>query len=71
MKKTQNDRILAYLLKGKSLTPIGALSMFGCFRLASRIRDLKNEGWTIRTEFIKRNGKRYANYYMPDKREIK
>jgi hypothetical protein len=42
--KTQNEQILSYLEKGKSLTALDALKQFGCFRLAARIADLKQMG---------------------------
>ena len=32
------------LLSGGSITPLGALRDFGCYRLASRISDLKKRG---------------------------
>ena len=37
--KSQNERILAHLKKGKKITPLDALEKFGCFRLAARISD--------------------------------
>ena len=60
--KTQNERILNYLKKGKGLTPITALNKFGCFRLAARIADLRKDGHTIFTDTITKNGKSFANY---------
>jgi hypothetical protein len=45
--KTQNEQILSYLEKGKSLTALDALKQFGCFRLAARIADLKQMGKNI------------------------
>jgi hypothetical protein len=60
--KTQKQQIEAYLTKGKSLTPIDALSKFGCFRLAARIADLKNEGLNIATKIVTKKGKSYASY---------
>lgn len=38
---SQNGMILALLRDGKSITPLEALNMFGCMRLASRISDIK------------------------------
>ena len=46
-KESQNSRILTHLQKGKSLTPIGALNKFGCFRLSGRIYDLKQDGYKL------------------------
>lgn len=59
---TQNQKIKTHLLSGKSLTPIQALNKFGCFRLASRVNDLRNEGLKITTEIVKKNKKRFASY---------
>lgn len=61
---SQNEQIKNYLLQGKSLTPIDALYMFGCFRLGARCWDLKHkENIPIKTEMIVlNNGKRIAKY---------
>jgi len=62
---SQSAHILAYLRDGNSLTPIAALTLFGCFRLGARIYDLKQEGHDIRTEIIETaGGKRVARYYL-------
>lgn len=64
--RSQKNQILAYLLTGKSLTQLEALYKFGCMRLASRINDLRNDGWGVLTESIKLNsGKIVACYRMP------
>lgn len=60
--KTQNQKIKRHLLSGKSLNPLQALSKFGCFRLASRINDLRNEGLFINTTIVHKNKKRFAEY---------
>ena len=60
---SQNKQIADYLNKGKKLTPIDALNKFGCFRLAARIADLRNEGVNIVTNTIKlENKKQIAQY---------
>ena len=60
---SQNKQIADYLNKGKKLTPIDALNKFGCFRLAARIADLRNEGMNIVTNIIKlENNKQIAQY---------
>lgn len=60
---SQNKQIADYLNKGKKLTPIDALNKFGCFRLAARIADLRNEGMNIVTKTIKlKNKKQIAQY---------
>tara|TARA_Y100001978_G_scaffold196821_1_gene206804 strand:- start:331 stop:471 length:141 start_codon:yes stop_codon:yes gene_type:complete len=41
-----------------------ALISFGCFRLAARIKNLKDSGMTIEKEMKQdENGKRYAVYW--------
>lgn len=67
IKKTQRQAIREYLEDGKTLTPLYALSLFGCFRLATRIFELKKEGLDIKTEMVAdpQTGKKYARYYLP------
>jgi hypothetical protein len=64
-KESQNKLILAYLQYGKSLTALEALEIFGCFRLASRISDIKSQGIEIKSEYITLwNGKRVKRYWI-------
>jgi hypothetical protein len=51
-KTSQNAKILAYMKKGNTLTALGALNLFGCFRLAARVKNLKDAGHVINTEMI-------------------
>ena len=60
---SQNKQIADYLNKGKKLTPIDALNKFGCFRLAARIADLRNEGMNIVTNTIKLENKKLIAQY--------
>ena len=61
--RSQSDRILAHLLSGKPLTALQALDKFGCFRLAARVDELRDD-WPITTTMETRNGKRIAVYRM-------
>lgn len=61
----QADAILEHLKRGDAITPIDALNLYGCFRLAARIDDLRKSGHFIETEIIKKDGKKYARYYIP------
>lgn len=61
---SQNKQILNHLESGKTITPIDALNLFGCFRLGARIHDLKSEGYDIKTEIKVVNGKRFAEYRL-------
>jgi hypothetical protein len=60
--KSQNERILQHLKKGKKITPLDALEKFGCFRLAARISDLRKDGHLISTENLTKDGKTFASY---------
>jgi hypothetical protein len=40
------------------------LNMFGCFRLAARIANIREEGFDIVTDMITVNDKRVANYRL-------
>ena len=45
--ETQNKRIEAYLMSGRTLTPLDALHEFNCFRLSASIYDLRKRGLDI------------------------
>ena len=64
MKASQNSRILRYLMKGKSLTPLQALRLFDSWRLARCIGDLRKEGFPIVTTMVTRKKKRFAKYTL-------
>ena len=62
---SQNKQIADYLKKGKKLTTLDALTKFGCFRLAARISDLRNDGMNIATKIVKlENNKQVAQYSL-------
>lgn len=64
-KGSQRDGILRFLQAGKIITPIDALNMFGCLRLATVIFDLRQDGWDIETIDTKSaNGKKFASYKL-------
>lgn len=48
--KSQKERLIDYLLEEKSISQLEALRELGIMRLASRITDLKRDGWSIRSE---------------------
>ena len=63
--KSQCDMIIAYLKKGYSITPLDALNMFGVFRLASRIHDLRERGYNINAcKITTPTGKRVCEYVL-------
>lgn len=52
MKATQCDRIIKYMNEFGSITQLEAIRELACFRLASRINDIKRKGYNVRTERI-------------------
>lgn len=63
--KSQCDMIIAWLKKGYSLTQLEALNKFGCFRLASRIYDLRERGYNIiACRITTPSGKRICEYVL-------
>lgn len=64
MKKSQKEMVLEYLKTHRGITPLEALDMFGCFRLAAVICELRKDGYDIETEMVTRNEKTYANYKL-------
>jgi hypothetical protein len=61
---TQTEMIRAHLQSGRDLTPIDALNHYGCFRLAARIKELRNQGLPIETLTEQRDGKAWAKYRL-------
>jgi len=66
----QSQLILNHLKSGRSITPIEALNLYGCFRLGARIFDLKTRGYFIRRELVHDNGKQYASYSLGFKKDL-
>jgi hypothetical protein len=60
---TQKQKILKHLMSKKSLSPLKAIGLFGCYRLASRIHELKKDGYPIDT-ILKDDGqgRTYGSY---------
>ena len=68
MAKNQCERIIAFIEEHGSITQIDALQ-FGCMRLASRINDLKRQGFPIKKKMESAKNRygepiNYARYYV-------
>lgn len=62
---SQTQGILAYLKRGNTINPMVALRMFKSFRLAARIKELREWGYRIERQMrISRDGSRYAEYSL-------
>ena len=60
---SQCSHILGHL-KRKPITALEALGLYGCFRLAARINDLRSQGHKIRTDLVTQDDKRFAIYSL-------
>ena len=49
---TQKERIIRHLKDKESITSLEAMKEYGIMRLTSRICELKDEGYKIRSEFV-------------------
>jgi hypothetical protein len=60
---TQNDTLLNHMMTGRSISPLEALGLYGVFRLAARMFELKAMGVDIqKVTKVDINGKQYAEY---------
>ena len=65
MNQSQTEWILKRLQEGRTVTAMEALNGCGCFRLAARIKDLREAGHHIvTTDYELPNGKHVARYYL-------
>jgi len=67
---SHNAAILSHLKSGRTITPLDALRLYGCMRLAARVHDLKARGNDIvtRQKHLK-NGKQVAEYILINRRK--
>ena len=61
----QSAAILDALLEGKAVTPMDALTLCGSWRLAARVRDLRESGWNVLSERVSDGERTYAQYSIP------
>lgn len=71
----QKDDILTYMRMYGGITQIEATTMIGCTRLAARIKDLRDDGHSIRSVWKTgktRTGRKtmYVEYKLNDSRHI-
>ena len=62
---SQNEKILNHLRSGAHITPLEAMGLFGVYRLAARIFELRNQGHNIVTD-VKADGtgRTYSRYSL-------
>ena len=61
---TQKKACLDYLREHGSITGAQAWESFGCYRLSSVIKRLRNDGYNIRTEIV--GDERYGRYWLEE-----
>lgn len=62
---SQRDQILALLKRGRRITPLKALQLFGCLSLSQRCGELRRAGYPVQSQMIElANGKRVASYRL-------
>lgn len=61
--ESQNKEILKSLKDGNKLTQIDAFELFKCWRLAARIKNLRDDGHQIHTEIVTLPNKKRIAYY--------
>ena len=71
METNQKKKIIDYIKKHKSITPVDAMFDLGIMRLAARMSDLKKDGYNIQVEMEtgkNRYGEpvRYARYFLKE-----
>lgn len=65
----QRKLILRELIEGNKVSPLSALRDFGCMRLASRIYELREQGYLIVSDERNQKGKRYCVYRMTEQEQ--
>jgi biotin operon repressor len=61
---TQKALVLKALQKGQKLTPLEALNKGMGMRLGAHIHKLRQQGYDIRRNLVKRGPSRVAQYYL-------
>lgn len=62
---TQTEQILNHMKRGRTVSALNALNLFGCLRLAARIHELKSRGHDIKRDSVQvSRGRRIAVYYL-------
>ena len=63
-KTTQAERVLEYMMEFGSITQLEALRDLGVMRLASRISDLKKQGYPIKGDVVAVKNRYEENCYI-------
>ena len=61
---SQRQKILNYLLTGRTITRIQAFKLYGCFNLWARIMEIEEDGYFVfhNAGYLTKSGKRVTQY---------
>lgn len=60
--KTQREKILAWLLSGRTITTMEAILKIGCTRLSARIYEIRDMGHNVDSKMVYKFGRKVAEY---------
>lgn len=61
---SQDDKVLAYLQEGNTITPLEAYEIAGTLALHSLVSRLRKKGYRIDMNMRHDNGKNFGEYYL-------
>ena len=61
---SQDDKVLAYLQEGNTITPLEAYQIAGTLALHSLVSRLRKKGYRIDMNMRHDNGKNFGEYYI-------
>jgi hypothetical protein len=61
---SQNGIVLCHLRIRKYITAYQAVQLYGIYRLAARINELRNKGHAIKSEDVRDGSRHWAVYWM-------
>lgn len=68
MAQSQNEQILEALMRGETITPFSGYALCGSLAIHSRMAELRAQGHDIKCRMVTRNGKRYGEYSLTQRR---
>jgi hypothetical protein len=64
---SQTKEILKWMMRGNMISAKTAYNAFGCLRLASRIRDIRDAGIIIQSRIVREGRRNYSQYWIDKK----
>jgi len=61
---SQCNDVIKHLKRGRAITAIQALKLYGIFRLAARVKNLRDNGHDIISTPVHRGNKRFSSYSL-------